>query len=179
MGFCYPFSELGRLYLDPEIRLAILSLYEQLKIGKTAEQSEAYTNAPLIGTGIAFQSAVHSICLMGADALSRRGQVRTAGVANLVADVHLHNGVAFRVPIGSTHPVFAHTKDAVALPASRLAEISMCTDYQLAVLGRCLLHPRILCDPSLLCERGPSPPPVLRAYPSRPPPCPPTYRMHL
>ena len=33
LGFCYPFSELGRLYLDPEIRLAILSLYEQLKIG--------------------------------------------------------------------------------------------------------------------------------------------------
>ena len=35
MDFTYPFPQLGRLYLDPEIREAILSLYEQLEIGES------------------------------------------------------------------------------------------------------------------------------------------------
>ena len=163
MGFCYPFSELGRLYLDREIRLAILSLYEQLKIGNTVEESGARTRVSVDGTGVAWQSEVQSIRVVGCDASSssraqaaqvaQEAQARAAGARHYVADVQLRNGVAFRVPIGASHAVFAHAKDAADLPVARRAEMAMCTDYQLATLGRCL-HAHSLGDFCIVGPKG-------------------------
>ena len=91
MGFCYPFSELDRLYLDPEIRLAILSLYEQLNIGAAKEVSDNDLDSYALACGVAWQSGVKLIqgveLAPGEDSLNRK------------ADVQLQNGVEFRVSI--------------------------------------------------------------------------------
>ena len=43
IDFSYPFAQLGRLYLDPEVKSAILSLYEQLGLGVQVEAPASHS----------------------------------------------------------------------------------------------------------------------------------------
>ncbi len=165
IDFTYPFPQLGRLYLDPEVRTAILALYEQLGLlrdddGRGGGGGGGGGESKGDATDLAARSAVVSVTVV-ADGL-RSHYPR--------GDVCLESGLRFSVPMGHaaesasggscTAPPLrddgGDSSGAALVDASRVAigdEVRLCTAYQLAALGRCV-HAHAVGDFCIVGPKG-------------------------
>jgi hypothetical protein len=166
--FAYPFGSLSRLYLDPEVKQAILNLYDQLDL----------TTSPR-----AAESAVAEVVAVVSTSAKEQSDYPQGAI-------RLTNGIAFTMPLGPVAQEWCHgtlvqpptcnsgnnkgnktsnktgnnsgnsTGNSSGNNSGNITgnsdgqnELSMCTEYQLAALGRCL-HAHSLGDFCIVGPKG-------------------------